>query len=430
MSFRSDTQPVNPPGVEAADGPEGWDDLRRASLVGEIAAARISVDVAAARHAISASVIQDWLKSYRRSALFAFDESLKQKLVEQGADEQILSSAEITGTLQQISIFDLIQSVEVLGKSALITVTHVGRESRVWCSRGAIVDAESGPLRTEAALYRIASLEHGQVMADLCAKPRERKIFASTPRLLLEAAHRKDETLRLWQRLGDGQQPYRAAQRAMAMSLSPAEQGLLASLSEARSLRGVVDQSELGDLETLTLLIQLRDAQCIQAEPVSEPSGKSPDTGDSIASSRTLTALRPPPRATHVRRLAPIWVGGALGVAALQVAVAWLRWGSAEPPPPIAAVPRLPTPSAAAPAEPPATYTVAPPAEPPSAELRLDGPRLAAPPGAPVRAEDDSSSPATPAQALRRAPRRSARKRPAPRVQVIEDDTPRIKVIE
>src|SRR5687768_1656081 len=112
---------------------DDWDDARKSALVGQIASAELSVEAACARHGLDASVIHEWLRVFRRSALLAFDERLKQTLIGQGADRSLFSAAEFTGTLADISIIDLIQSIQIAGKSGLIVVTHEGWDSRVWC---------------------------------------------------------------------------------------------------------------------------------------------------------------------------------------------------------------------------------------------------------------------------------------------------------
>src|SRR5688572_31589774 len=147
---------------------EEWNESRRAELVQQIVSARLTVDEACARHGLGAELVQDWLRGFRRSVVQAFDEKLKRTLADQGADVA-LGAAEFSGTLEEISVIDWIQSVEVTRKSAVIVISghslenHASRgngpESRIWCANGAIVDAESGPLRGEPALYRIVSFD-------------------------------------------------------------------------------------------------------------------------------------------------------------------------------------------------------------------------------------------------------------------------------
>jgi hypothetical protein len=104
--------------------------------------------------------------------------------------------ARFSGTLNDLAVADLIQIVQLLGKSAHITVTRGGAESHLWCSDGELIDAESGSAKGEAALFRVLSFEHGWLVAELRAVERARSIFGTSQQLLLEAARRKDELVR------------------------------------------------------------------------------------------------------------------------------------------------------------------------------------------------------------------------------------------
>jgi transposase-like protein len=376
---------------------EEWNESRRAELVQQIASARLTVDEACARHGLGAELVQDWLRGFRRSVVLAFDERLKRTLADQGADVA-LGAAEFSGTLEEISVIDWIQSVEVTRKSALIVISghsrenhalenHAsqssGPESRIWCANGAIVDAESGPLRGEPALYRIVSFDRGRVWVEFCAARRERTVYASTPSLLLEAAHRKDEAARMWRQLGDERCAYRVSERVgpRAAGSSQAERRLLESFRQPSSLLQVFEQSALGDVETLTLLTQLSESRFITPDPSSTAVRASQgDTPSAAASSRTLAVAAAPPQPAPARRglpgwLSSGWVWSGVAAAALVSAAAWSRGeplaGSLE----VAVAALRPTP-APHPAPEPPRYVVATTFEPADAAIWLDGQRI------------------------------------------------------
>src|SRR5690349_22832407 len=93
------------------------------------------------------SDVQEWLREFHRSALTVFDEQLKRALIRQGAAPDALAGPELSVSLDDISIVDWIQAIQLFAKHAVVTVTHDDTESRIWCSNGALIDAESGPLR-------------------------------------------------------------------------------------------------------------------------------------------------------------------------------------------------------------------------------------------------------------------------------------------
>jgi uncharacterized protein DUF4388 len=267
-----------------------WDDAKKAALFADIVSLKLSIDQAAALHGLRVDVIQEWLRQFRRSALVAFDERLKKTLIDQGANADALTAAEFTGHVEDVSIADLVQTIEIAGKDAVITVTHEGLDSRMWCSAGAIVDAVSGRLTGEAAVYRILSFERGRMVADLRPEQRTRTIYAATHRLLIESIRRKDASLELEKKLGNVNRFYRLGERSTSsrVRVSTDELSILRLFDGPRRLRDVLTQSHLGDLESLTALARLVDdgylveldtaPQSARAstEPKTQPSGAQP----------------------------------------------------------------------------------------------------------------------------------------------------------
>ena len=400
--------------MSQAPGPgDAWDEARKSAIVSQIAAEQLGVDAACRRYGVGADEIQDWLRDFRRSALLAYDAGLQQTLIRQGADPAALAPAEFTGSLQDLSVPDLIQSLQIAGKSGVIVVTHEGLQSRVWCSDGAVIDADSGHLGGEAALYRILSFEHGRVTAELRVVARERTIHASTPGLLLEAAYRKDKSARIWRKL-DGESP-------LASSGSP-----------------------------------------------------SSDTRDSMSSFLTSTGTRLSQRAATRSRLVPGWAWAVLGATALLSLTLWLRLGAPPRELPAAAAPSA-APVLAAPAESPLEVPAGAPVELPAEELPaaaspalpvaaaaiasppltspvasaapVDSAPLAAPPVASPPAAAAPPNPPRPAfvparavnpkfarraapAVLRKRAVAPARRSDAPRIQKIDPELPHIQVIE
>jgi hypothetical protein len=360
------------------DSNKAWDDAKKSALVAQIVSGKLSVKSACERHDLSAETIQDWVRVFRRTTLQAFDEHLRQTFLIQGADAAALGSAEYTGTLDDIPIADLIQTFQMGGKGGVITITRDGEHSQIWCDRGEIIDAESGPLRGETAIYRILNFERGQVLADFHSEPRQRTIELPGNVLLLEAARRKDESARLLDRLGDERSIYRGGMAAAPLESTGAEREVLALCNGERSLREVLDQSQLGDFETLSALSSLVERRELVPYGVSSAPQSSPlaitvsrDTPHPAVSFLPLVASqRPvPPR----RRRSPfgfIAAGVALGAVIWGVVVIFPR-GTQHTAPDV-------TPAMAARAAEAAlgSYELDSSVEPPQAELWLDGEKV------------------------------------------------------
>jgi len=165
-----------------------------------------------------------------------------------------LPAALFTGALTELGLADVVQILQWLRRSAVIRITRDELDSHIWCESGEIIDAESGRLRGEAAVYRALSFEQGTLFAELRDSRRPRTIFAPTHRLVLEAAWRKDVSVPLRRALGDEHRPCRFAGKRTPPGLRSEELELLRSFRVARSAHDAMQSSELGDFETLRLL--------------------------------------------------------------------------------------------------------------------------------------------------------------------------------
>ena len=148
--------------------------------------------------------------------------------------------ARFSGTLDDLAVADLIQIVQLLGKSAQITVSRGGAESHLWCSDGELIDAESGSAKGEAALFRVLSFEQGWLVAELRAVDRARTIFGTSQQLLLEAARHKDELVRRGEAVEPPIDSVRDAGRGPAEEL--AAEALSEVAQQAASLAPIVAQ--------------------------------------------------------------------------------------------------------------------------------------------------------------------------------------------
>jgi transposase-like protein len=295
-------------GVRPAD----WDDAKKSELIRRIVDGKLGVAAACRRHGLAQGLLVDWLRAFRRSTLLALDERLKQRLLVQGVPSESFGGAEICASLTELSVADVVQIIGLSDKSAVITLTHAGRESHLWCCSGVLVDAESGRLRGEAAVYRILSLEQGQILAELRPSERARSIHASTSALLLEAARRKDESVALREQLGDPERRYEAAQGAHALGAS--ELRALQLFQPACSWREALERSELGDFETLSALCRLLAQEWLVPAAPLEPAAPL----QTLTTSSSLTPWRAEPP-TSWR-----WALNAVGAHVLLPAASWL----------------------------------------------------------------------------------------------------------
>jgi hypothetical protein len=291
------------------------------------------------------------------------------------------------------------------------------------------------------------ALEHGRVRASFSRVSRPRQMNVSTMELLLEGARRSDEAQALRSRLGSGL--YRLAPKAMAVSdsLTEKEYFVLRQFDVPLRVPDVLAASELGDLETLTLLSRLilREYLLPEGEACTSPPSLHP-----------LQASSPPLMLSVAHALADRgprrWRAGVvLGLAALACA-GWLgprylvashdREPAIGSAPPAAAAPvehvdpvelprveAVPTASAApSPTAAPAPTATEPSNPPPLAPVRPSARKRAARASASVSASD------SPAASAKRSPAAHAeateRTSTEPRMRIIEEQRPKMQILE
>jgi hypothetical protein len=364
---------------KAAENPDC--DARASELLAQIMAGKLSVQAAGQHWRMRQPDAEDWLRDFHRSTLLAFDEQLRQALIQQGATPEALCGPELSISLSDISIVDWLQAIQLFAKHALITVRHDAGESRLWCSNGSLIDAESGQLRGEAAVFRIVGIEQGQVVTELRAVRRERTIRTSTQGLLLEAARRKDEAALLRHRLGNLERRFQAATVTLNRSLNTVETATLRVFTEPLRLAAVLEQSELGDIETLAALESLiRAGLLVEASPTTEPERNLPPPEEEM-SKRGAAPVLPIsftlPRERQRREWHVRWLASTSLMALVVSAAAWFgAGGSLErrstipfQRPPVAAAPPALSPAT----EREETYQVVMVASPPEARVQIDG---------------------------------------------------------
>jgi uncharacterized protein DUF4388 len=354
------------------------DEALRCELLARVIAGKLSIEALCERQHITPADVREWLRGFRRVALEAFDEQLRRTLLEHGADPDEPSGSEMTVSLEDISIIDWIQAIQLFAKHAVITIRHDDRESRLWCHKGALIDAESGHLSGEAAVHRIVSLDKGRVVTELRRVQRERRIFTSTPGLLLEAARRKDEAVLLRRRLGDLERRFRCAPAVRQRPLTGDEAAVARIFDEPHRLSDAIDHGELGEVETLAALESLiRMNHLVEASDTAEPvrSSGSPESETGPRSTNSGLPISFVWHSEQEQRHGNLrWVASTLVMVLTVSLAAWLgATGSQAPAPAPAPAPAAPVSTSVLQARALETYAAEVRAYPPEAALEIDG---------------------------------------------------------
>lgn len=174
--------------------------------------------------------------------------------------ENTPSKTRFTGSLQDMGLVDLLQTIDNGKKSGVLHLNHQGRRAAFHFRGGALVDAELGRLRGEQAVYRALVWSDGTFSIDFRPVDRPVTIDSSTQGLLMEGMRRVDEWGRLLEQLPDLDSALEIDDSALLERLAeiPDEINLILREFDGRkTLIDVVDAVAQDDLETLSSISKL-----------------------------------------------------------------------------------------------------------------------------------------------------------------------------
>ncbi|MBI5167619.1 MAG: response regulator [candidate division NC10 bacterium] len=169
----------------------------------------------------------------------------------------------MAGKLRDLSLANLIQFLDMDQKTGILTITRGEERGYIYFDRGRIVNALAGPLRAEAAVYRLLTWAEGDFALELCGASglAEPVIKMSNQTLILEGMRRLDEAERL-----RGQLPSPSAvlkvspllrERLKGKRLAPELERFLELFDGRRDLEAVLRESEMDELRALENVVRL-----------------------------------------------------------------------------------------------------------------------------------------------------------------------------
>jgi CheY-like chemotaxis protein len=99
----------------------------------------------------------------------------------------------IQGRLEEMSILDLMQSLEMGQKSCRLTIRRNGETGELFFAAGQCADARIGSLEGEEAVYQVVRWTDGEFEIDFNAAPTRTIISRTTTGLLMEGLRLMDE---------------------------------------------------------------------------------------------------------------------------------------------------------------------------------------------------------------------------------------------
>ncbi len=170
------------------------------------------------------------------------------------------SRTRFAGSLEDMGVVDLLQTIEVSRKSGTARITDGRREAMVYFREGKLVDAEIGKLRGEEAIYRALLWTSGNFEVEFKHVDNPEMIATSTQGLLMEGMRRVDEWGRLSEQLPSLDAVFDVDHETLVERLTeiPDElNAILRLLDGRRNLIDIIDESPFDDLSTLSVISKL-----------------------------------------------------------------------------------------------------------------------------------------------------------------------------
>lgn len=241
---------------------KNWSFERRAQVVLALARGEARLAELSEREGVTPETVAIWVDELRHSAPEQLDDEARQRLAAQGlANDE--AQTQLSGRLQDVSPLDLLQSLGIYRRPGRVLFFHPHGTSELWFRDGEIVDARSGALRGAAAVYRIVGHDRGDFRIDVTGDARAETIELPCTPLVFEAARRLDEARRLRARLPTGEEEL-AAESSLGAEWSEGQQHVIAQFGPGATVGEVLEHSELGELETLQVVVELVEAGALR----------------------------------------------------------------------------------------------------------------------------------------------------------------------
>jgi CheY-like chemotaxis protein len=165
--------------------------------------ARVPIIISASKADINEKLkmLQDSVEDFLEKPFFlkeatarikrVLDKIALEKMAREAPDETVLR-----GSLAQMNVIDLMQSLELGRKTCLLTLTRNGDRCEVYVQDGQIVHATYGALIGDEAVYKVLTWDDGNFQIDFEGRSTEQTVTRSTQGLLMEGLRLLDEANR------------------------------------------------------------------------------------------------------------------------------------------------------------------------------------------------------------------------------------------
>lgn len=188
---------------------------------------------------------------------------LQKRSQERIASARSSSRTRFSGSIEDMAVVDLLQTIEVSRKSGQMRIHHGDQEAQIGFREGQIIDGRVGQLKGEEAVYRALAWSEGNFEVEFSPASTvqcEQTIATGTQALLMEGMRRMDEWSRLLERLPSTKTVFEVNLIALSNRgerLSDECNTVLQFVDGRRTIDDLVRDSSLEDITTLSALVTL-----------------------------------------------------------------------------------------------------------------------------------------------------------------------------
>lgn len=146
-------------------------------------------------------IVEDKVEDFLEKPFFVKDATARiKRIVDKIALEKMAREASggdaLRGSLQQMNVIDLLQSLELGRKTCKLTLTNATDHCELYCNEGQINHAKYSDLVGDEAVYKVLTWQDGNFEIDFTSSSSEQTITRSTQGLLMEGLRLFDEANR------------------------------------------------------------------------------------------------------------------------------------------------------------------------------------------------------------------------------------------
>ncbi len=172
-------------------------------------------------------------------------------------EEQSQSEKGFSGSLMEMNLLDLIQTLELGKKSAVIKLRHDSSIGLVYVMNGDVIEAVLDDLTPEQSLMRMFTWSIGNFYVEMTPVSRERRINIPNKELITAAMR----LINQWEQITKGLPPLNTIISKTELNtfekLSDEEVEIIKSIDDKKKIYEIIEQSMFDDLKSLTIVKSL-----------------------------------------------------------------------------------------------------------------------------------------------------------------------------